>query len=458
MKILKPAVTSVLFLSAIIAGIVVSSSCNKGTPARPELRTDLPIIDSISPKSGTFETVVTIYGRNLGDNLSIITINGKKAANVTPSTTKFVIKVTDGSGTGPVVVQNAHGISSGPGPVFTYIQTLSYKVTTFAGDSAQGFTNGTGTAARFFSPAGIAFDPAGNLIVADVFNHSIRKITVPGAVVTTVAGTGTKGSVTNANPLLAQFNQPTGIAVDQQGNIYVADENNHCIRKISSAGVSTYAGIPNSAGSDSGPAATARFSYPEGIFVDKSNTVYVTEIVPSIIRKITPSLMVSTLSGSGPLGSTSGTADVAQFNSPHALTLDPSGTYLYVSDYGGSQIRKVSVATGAVSTPLGFLNNTGVFLDGVGNNAGFYGPCGITIDASGNLYIAEVGNNRIREVLMPQLQVITLAGNSGKGFSDGDGDQATFQNPYGIVRDANGIMYVTDGANNRIRKITPYKH
>jgi sugar lactone lactonase YvrE len=458
MKILNPAVASVLFLSAIVVGIVVSSSCNKGTPARPELRTNLPVIDSISPKTGAYGTVVTVYGKNLGNSSSVITVNGKAAANTSPSDTKFVITVSDSSSTGPVVVKNTYGQTSGP--VFTYIQTLSYKVSVFAGNPTQGLVNGTGTAARFYGPAGIAIDAAGSLIVVDIFNHCVRKITTPGAVVTTVAGTGTAGFLNNTNPLSAQFQHPAGVAIDQQGNIYVTDEFNQCIRKIATTGaVTTFAGIPNSAGSTNGPAAGAQFGYPEGILIDKNNNFYITEVSPSRLRSInTATMTVAAFSGSGTQGAADGSGATAQYNSPHSVALDAANANLYVCDQNNNKIRRISLSTGAVSSPLGYTNGAGTWVDGIGNAAGFSAPCGITSDPDGNFYIADQNNNRIRKVVASTLEVTTLAGNNLTGFTDADGDKATFKNPYGIVRDASGNFYVTDEGNNCIRKITPYKH
>ena len=451
MKILNSAFTSVLLLPAIIAGIV-SSSCRKGDPARPPLRSNLPIIDSIAPKSGPAGTEVAIFGRNLGNSTAVVTINGKPAANKTSSDTRLVIIIADSGSTGPVVVKNTSGQATGP--IFNYVLTTSYKVSVFAGNGSANFADGTGTAAKFNNPSGIAIDASGNLYVSDTRNHRIRKIT-PGAVVTTLAGSGTAGFANSSSPGLVQFNNPVGIVADQSNNVYVADEFNHRIRKITPAGaVTTFAG--STAGSVNGAAAIAQFSLPIWLIIDKQGNFYVTEIGFPRIRFINTALTVSNFAGGNATGAADGTGASALFSNPQGMALDGQNANLYVADYGNNKIRKISIPAGVVTSPIGL--GRAAFADGTGTAAGFSGPAGLATDPSGNIFVADYDNQRIRKVWMPQLEVSTLAGNGSTAFADGNGDKATFKNPAAIATDAQGNLYIADASNNRIRKMVPYTH
>ena len=433
-------------------------SCGKGKPDRAPLRTNLPIIDSISPSGGPVGTVVTIYGKNLGNSSTQVTVNGKSAGNKAPSDTKFMITVSDSTGTGNVIVKNAYGQTSGP--VFTYVFTTSWMVSTFAG-STGGYTEGTGTAAKFNNPRGIAIDASGNLYVADAGNHRIRRITVPGAVVSTLAGSGVAGFL-NATGTAAQFNTPTAVAVDPQSNVYVTDGGNNRIRKISSGVVTTLAGS-GLAGFADGLAAVATFTSPAGIYIPQDGTLYIGDVGSHKIRKITTAGTVTTLAGSGIAGFTNATGVAAQFHDPTGITMDASGN-LYVGDFVNQRIRKVTNPAAVVTTHAG--SGTAVFLDATpGTAAGFSGPLGMTIDASGNLYVADYYNHRIRKISGSQAAVTNFAGiaptggNVTGGNTDGDAlTKAAFNNPAGIVVDAQGNFYVADAGNNRIRKISSYKH
>lgn len=455
MKILNASFTKIVLLAVLFAA-AFSSSCKKGDPGRPPLRANLPIIDSISPKSGPYGTVVTIYGKNLGNDSTKITVNGKKASNTTPSDTRFVITVADSSSTGPVVVKNSYGQTIGP--VFNYIPTTSYIVSTFAGNGTAGLKNGNDTMAQFNNPSGIAIDASGNLYVSDGKNHCIRKITSAG-VVSTVAGIGVAGYADNPNPLLAQFNGPVGIAIDSKGNLFVTDQNNHCIREITSAGVTTFAGTPGTPGSTNGAALASKFNLPASIALDAAGNCYVGEVGAPKIRLINTSLQVSTLAGTGSYGAGDGVLGIAQFAAPRGLVLDPNNTYLYVGDYTTNKIRRVTVSTGATDSPIG--NGVAGFEDGLALNA-LLGAVGMARDASGNLYFTDYDNNRIRKVLINQpinqSVVSTLAGIGSAAFSNGPGNKASFRNPYALVLDGQGDIYVSDLGNNRIRKLTPYQH
>ena len=211
-------------------------------------------------------------------------------------------------------------------------------VTTLAGSGTAGYADGTGTAAQFNTSYGVAVDTSGTIYIADSNNNRIRKIT-PGGVVTTLAGSGT-ASYADGTGTAAQFNDPTGIAVDTSGTVYVADLYNNRIRKITSGGVVTTLAGSGTAGSLNGTGTSAQFNGPYGITTDSSSNIYVGDMLNNIIRKITPGGVVTTLAGSGTNGSINGTGTSAQFNYPGGVAIDSNGT-IYVVDAFGYQIRKI---------------------------------------------------------------------------------------------------------------------
>ncbi|OKS87483.1 NHL domain-containing protein [Mucilaginibacter polytrichastri] len=314
-----------------------------------------------------------------------------------------------------------------------------------AGSGSYSTVDGTGIAASFYYPTGIAADQAGNIYVADQYGNRIRKIAA-GGVVTTIAGNNTAGS-TNGTGIAASFNNPCGIALDANGNIYVADRFNNLIRKITPQGVvSTFAG--NSYyGSGDGVGTNASFNSPYGIAVDALGNVYVAELSGNKIRKITPAGVVTTFAGSGSAMSVDGTGINASFNGPTGIVFDAAGA-LYVTENIGNRIRKIT-PDGIVTTIAG--NGLTGAVNAKGANATFNAPTGLTIDAGGNLYIADQGNNMIR-MLNPSGDVTTLAGNLNSGNSDGLGNAARFSRPTGVVM-INDKVYVADCYNNLIRSI-----
>lgn len=283
--------------------------------------------------------------------------------------------------------------------------------------------------------------------VADTLNHTVRKIT-PDAAVTTLAGNpGGVGGVdgTGAN---ARFNEPTDVAVAVDGTVYVADKGNHTIRRITPDGsVTTVAGLAGVTGSNNGPGATARFFSPTGVALDQAGNLYVTESVNSRVRKITPPGLVSTFSGAG-MGSQDGAWNVAKFNQPDGIVFAPDG-FLYVVDFGGDQIRKVA-ADGSVTT---FAGSTRGYADGLGRAAQFRFPQGLAVDAMGTLYLADTANFAIRTIT-PEGLVGTLAGGT-IGFLDGLGTAARFRSPTAIAVDPAGNVLVADSGNHLIRKLRP---
>jgi sugar lactone lactonase YvrE len=253
-------------------------------------------------------------------------------------------------------------------------------------------------------------DSADNVYVADVGNHTVRKITPVGTnwVVSTFAGSaGIQGSADGAGSH-ARFSYPGGVAADSAGKVYVADSGNDTVRKITSAGVvSTIAGSPLSTGSADGTGSTARFSQPEGVAADIAGNVYVADTGNSTIREINSASVVSTLAGAtGSEGSANGAGSDARFNRPYGAAMD-SASNLYVADSANDTIRKIT-SGGNVSTVAGLAGNQGS-TDGAGTDARFSNPRGVAVDTGGNIYVADYGNNTIRQVTAAGI-VSTLAG------------------------------------------------
>lgn len=320
-------------------------------------------------------------------------------------------------------------------------------VSTLAGNGTQGYVDGSAPGAAFIYPAGITLDAAGNVYVTD--NNRIRKITInPAAGTCTLAGNGIAGN-TNDIGSFSRFNLPAGVAVDAAGNVYVADEANDQIRKITSTGVTTIL-AGSKGGFADGAGTTARFNTPTGVAVDGSGNVYVADQINHRIRKITAAGVVSTLAGNGTRGFADGAGTTAQFNYPVAVATDAAGN-VYVADANNNRIRKVTT-DGTVSTLAG--NGTTGFADGSATAAKFSSPAALTVDAQGNVYVADKRNNRIRKIT-PDGTVSTLAGTGTTGYADGPGVTALFNAPMGITADAAGNVYVADAGNNRIRRITP---
>ena len=339
-------------------------------------------------------------------------------------------------------------------------ETTVTVISTFAGLAGTiGSADGTGSAARFSYPHGVAVDSLGNVYVAEYGNHTIRKIT-PGGVVSTFAGlAGSTGSA-DGTASAARFDALFGVAVDSAGNVYVADLNNHTIRKITPGGVvSTLAGLPGSGGtwgqpiSADGTGSVARFSYPTDVAVDSAGNVYVTDQNNHTIRKITPGGVVSTLAGlPGSSGSADGTGSAARFYYPFGVAVDSVGN-LYVTDSYNDTIRKIT-PDGVVSTLAGVAGSIGS-ADGTGSAARFDHPRGVAVDRAGNVYVADWGNYTIRKIT-PGGVVSTFAGVAGStGSVDGTSGSATrFNGTSGVAVDSAGNVYVADYGSHTIRKGT----
>jgi sugar lactone lactonase YvrE len=322
-------------------------------------------------------------------------------------------------------------------------------VTTLAGSGKKGFADGAGPQAKFVFPNGVAVDQSGNIFVADCGNHKIRKITL-GGVVSTLVGSGKKGFADGTGSE-AIFSHPTGLAVDEMGNIYIAEFSGNRVRKISPEGVVTTLAGSGKAGCADGTGVEATFNTLEGITVDSKGDIYVTDSKNHKIRKITPDGVVTTIAGSGNAGGADGAGAVASFNAPIGVAVD-SGCNIYVCDTANHKIRKIT-PNGVVTTIAG-TGKAGAE-DGNSSVASFNRPLGITIDGIGNIYVAEEKNNKIRKIT-PNGFVSTLAGSGKAGAEDGYGATASFNIPFGVAVDQFGTLYVADAQNNKIRKIYQY--
>jgi sugar lactone lactonase YvrE len=314
-----------------------------------------------------------------------------------------------------------------------------------------GSADGPGRVARFFSPEGVAADGAGNVYVADTKNHTIRKIT-PAGFVTTLAGAAGVGGSADGVGAGAQFNFPGGVAADRAGIVYVADTNNHTIRKVRPDGVvTTLAGAAGVEGSADGAAADAQFSFPESLAVDDAGNLFVTDTGNDTIRKISPAGVVTTLAGSPQQsGDTDGRGAGAQFSGPHGIAVNRTG-HVFVADTGNDTIRKIS-PRGVVITLAGAAGMLGS-MDGTGADARFAEPFGVAVNRAGKLFVADV-DDVIRKI-SPAGVVTTFAGTAGAfGRADGTGAAAQLDHPDGVAVDDEDNVYVADHDNNSIRKIT----
>ena len=330
------------------------------------------------------------------------------------------------------------------------ITTLGFAqvVTSLAGSGTTGSVNATGPAASFNSPTGTCVDAAGNVYVADQANFLIRKITSAG-VVTTLAGSGTSGTV-NATGTSASFDNPFGVCVDASGNVFVSDQNNHTIRKITPSGlVTTFAGQVGAPGAVDATGTAASFNYPRGLCIDGSGNIYVADFFNHSIRKITPAGVVTTVAGTGLSGNVDATGTSASFNRPSGVCIDGAGN-LFVADQLNHRIRKITLPAGVVTT---YAGSTFGFADATSTAAKFNLPYGVCADAAGIVYVADFNNQRIRKITTAQV-VTTFAGQASVGAVDATGTSASFNGPIGICSNSLGNMFLADQFNHKIRKIS----
>jgi sugar lactone lactonase YvrE len=330
------------------------------------------------------------------------------------------------------------------------LRAEDYSLITFAG-AANNTTGADGTPGSFNNPYGVAIDAAKNIYVADSLNHTIRKIT-PGRVVSTLAGTARSSGTADGTGAAARFNFPVGIAVDSAGNVFVAETTNNVIRKITPAGVvTTFAGTALQIGSTDGTGPAARFFLPAGLAIDSADNLYLADSANNTIRKITPAGVVTTLAGAAlQPGFTNATGAAARFTTPFGVAVDGAGN-VFVADSGNNAIRRITPG-GVVTTVAGAAASGAI--DGPAAAARFSQPRGVAVDAGGNLFVADYGNSTLRHITAGGA-VTTIAGAAGIfGEVNSVGAAARLYEPIGIVVDGTTV-YVADSSNNQIRRGQP---
>ena len=338
-------------------------------------------------------------------------------------------------------------------------------IQTVAGNGTQGY-NADGvsaTSSGLYSPSSIAVDAAGNLFIADSANNRIREVNASTHLISTVAGTGLPGfSGDGGAATLATLNAPTGIAIDSAGNLFIVDRGNSRLRKVNIATqtISTIAGTATVGYNGDGIAATsAQLNAPFSVALDSAGNLYIADVGNGRIREIDASTkQISTVAGTGAFGYNGDgiAATSAQLNAPYGIAVDSTGN-LFIADTSNNRIREVNATTKLISTVAGTATK-GYNGDGIAaTSSQLSAPYAVAIDAAGNLFIADFGNDRIREVNAATQFISTVVGTGTVGYN-GDGitpTSANLQNPWGVVVDLYGDIFVADTFSNRVRIVTP---
>ncbi len=332
-------------------------------------------------------------------------------------------------------------------------------ITTIAGNGIHGYSGdgGQATSAEISNPAGLAIDAIGNLYIADESNSLIRKITTTG-IISTITGNGTSGfSGDGGQATASELSYPICITLDAASNLYIADESNHRIRKVNTAGIITTVAGNGTAGfsGDGGQATAAEINAPEGVAFDIAGNFYIGDYHNYRVRMVNTSGIINTVAGNGTMGYSGdgGAATAAELNYPCGLTIDAENN-IYIADLANNRVRKINTL-GIINTIAG--NGTQGYSGdgGQATAAELYNPAWLTFDAAGNLYISDMDNNSIRMVNSAGI-ISAIAGNGTAGYS-GDGGAATaaeLHGPQGIAFDSVGNLYFSDYGNNCIRKVT----
>lgn len=385
------------------------------------------------------------------------TLSGQPSAAWLTRRRRWVIAVAISLGVATVLVGLAF--------VLTRAAPLSLTVVTIAGTGQQAFSadGRSATATDLVRPSALAVDAGGALYFID--GNRVRMITRQ-RTVKTVAGTGEPGNEGDGGPaVLAKFNSPSGLAIDPTGNIFIADTGNNRVREINADGTIVPVAGTGEAGffGDGGQALQARLNSPAGLAIGFGGTLYIADTLNQRVRQVTSDGVITTVAGTGNAGYTYDgvPATAAQLNLPEGLAFDNGKGNLFIDDTANSRVRKLDLS-GAISTVAGtgvqgFSVDTGRASDAELNPAteGFSSGQALAVDTEGNLYVADAANEKIRKVDLHG-NISTIAGTGQAGYS-GDGKPATgavFNVPLSVAIDAQGVLYVADSGNSRIRAIT----
>jgi sugar lactone lactonase YvrE len=354
--------------------------------------------------------------------------------------------------------------------------SVSYgTISTVAGKGKIGFSgNGAlATAAQLWDPTCIALDPASNLYIGDLQNNDVRKVDAATGIITTYAGTQVAGYAGDNGPAnAAKMYGPSACVTDSSGNLYLADDANNVIRKVSlSSGIiTTIVGNGSDAGTsggtfsgDGGSAVLAGINHPFGVALDGAGNLYIADTGNQRVRMVSAATgIITTIAGTGVHGYSGdgGPATKAEFYNPEGLAVDSAGN-VYIAEEFNNVVRKITAGTGIISTIAG---TDGPFESyggdgGLATKALFSGPSGVALDSAGDVYVADAGNERVRKITVSTGIIQTVVGSGTRGFT-GDGGAATSAGlfaPHGITFDSKGAMYIADYANSAVRKVTPVR-